>query len=145
MTTALKLPEDLAAMPMPDIDGEWKPFWEGTERRELLIQECTACRARQFYPRAICVACGGEPAWLKASGRGSIYTFTVTRQNLVPPFRAMTPYVLAMIDLDEGVRMMANVIDCDLEDVAIGQRVEVRFVPVQAGFTVPYWTLASSA
>ena len=139
MSRGLKLPDDLSALPVPDLEGEWKPFWDATARGELLIQECVSCRKRQFYPRAICTHCGGEPGWLIASGYGTVYTFSVVRQNLVPPFREMLPYVLAMVDLDEGVRMMTNITDCDLDDVAIGLPVEVHMRKATTGFWVPYW------
>ena len=139
MSGALILPDDLSSLPQPDVEGEWKPFWDATARGELLIQVCTSCQARQFYPRAICTHCGGEPKWLRASGYGTVYTFSVVRQNLVRPFKEMLPYVLAMVDLDEGVRMMTNLIDCDLRDVVIGLPVEVRMIEARPGFWVPYW------
>ena len=139
MSGGLTLPADLSALPAPDIEGEWKPFWDATARGELLIQECTACQRRQFYPRAVCTHCGGEPAWLTASGYGALYTFSVVRQNLVAPFKEMLPYVLAMVDLDEGVRMMTNITDCDLDDVVIGLPLEVHMVEAKTGLWVPYW------
>ncbi len=139
MSRALTLPDDLSSLPQPDLEGEWKPFWDATARGELLIQECTACGRRQFYPRAICTHCGGEPKWLTASGYGTLYTFSLVRQNLVQPFKAMLPYVLAMVDLDEGVRMMTNITDCDLDDVAIGMPLEVHMVEAKPGLWVPYW------
>ncbi len=139
MSGQLALPADLSSLPTPDVDGEWKPFWDATARGELLIQECASCRERQFYPRAICTHCGGEPRWLTASGRGTIYTFSIIQQNLVPPFEEMSPYVLAMIDLDEGVRMMSNITDCALEDIEIGLPVEVHMVEAKPGLSIPYW------
>lgn len=139
MSGELTLPDDLSSLPRPDVEGEWKPFWDATARGELLIQECASCHKRQFYPRAICTYCGAEPVWLKASGFGTVYTFSVIRQNLVQPFREMLPYVLAMVDLDEGVRMMTNITDCNLEDVAIGLPVEVHMIEARAGIWVPYW------
>ena len=74
-----------------------------------------------------------------ASGHGTIYTFSIIQQNLVPPFKEMSPYVLAMIDLDEGVRMMSNVTDCEIEEVAIGLPVEVHMVEAKPGLWIPYW------
>lgn len=139
MSERLALPDDLSSLPGPDVDGEWKPFWDATARGELLIQACAACHKRQFYPRAICTHCGGEPEWLTASGYGTIYTFSIIRQNLVPPFKEMSPYVLAMIDLAEGVRMMSNITDCELDEVAIGMPVEAYMVEAKAGLWIPYW------
>ena len=145
MSEKLTLAEDLSTLPKPDTEGEWKAFWDGTARGELLIQRCTACNKTQFYPRAICIHCGGEPDWLTASGHGTIHTFTIVRQNLSPPFKDMLPYVLAIIDLEEGVRMMTNVVECALADVAIGLPVEVHMVEVQGGLWIPYWRPRSSA
>ena len=131
--------KNLSLLPAPDIEGEWKPFWEGTARGELLIQRCTACHKTQFYPRAICTHCGGEPEYIAASGYGAVHTFSIVRQNLAPPFKDMLPYVLAMIDLEEGVRMMTNIIDCEIDDVAIGLPVEVHIIEAKEGLWIPYW------
>ena len=139
MDQQLQVPVDLAALPTPDVSGEWKPFWDAAAEGRLLIQTCPACGRRQFYPRAICTGCGGEPEWLEASGRGSLYTFSVVRQNLVRPFKDMLPYVLAMVDLEEGVRMLTNVVGCDFTDVKIGMPLEVTFVHAKDGLHLPYW------
>ena len=145
MSQMLDVPVDLAALPTPDVGGEWKPFWEGTAAGKLLIQQCPACRQRQFYPRAICTACGAEPEWLEASGRGTLYTFSIMRQNLVRPFKDMLPYVLAMVDLEEGVRMLTNIVGCEVEDVRIGMPLEVVFVQARDGVHLPYWRPAADA
>jgi uncharacterized OB-fold protein len=93
---------------------------------ELLIQECPGCGHRQHFPRGLCVRCGATPGWRAASGRGVIYSYTVVRQMGVPPFNEPVPYVVALIDLDEGPRLMGNVVDCEPEQVRIG-------APVSAG------------
>lgn len=139
MRDILKLPDNLSALPTPDTEGEWKEFWEGTARGKLLIQSCPACSHRQFYPRAICTKCGEEPEWMQASGKGTIHTFSIIRQNLVAPFKEMLPYALAMIDLNEGVRMMANITDCAVDDVDIGMSVEVYMKEAKPGLFIPYW------
>lgn len=139
MSVRLELPKDPFSLPKPDIGGEWQAFWSGTARGELLIQACTNCGHRQFYPRAICTACGEEPAWLKTEGVGTLHTFSVIRQNLVSPFKDMLPYVLAIVDLKEGVRMMSNIVDCDLEDVEIDMPLEVFMVSAGEELFIPYW------
>ncbi|MGE0383354.1 MAG: Zn-ribbon domain-containing OB-fold protein [Gammaproteobacteria bacterium] len=139
MGTPLRLPQDLSALPVPDVAGEWKPFWDAAAQGRLLLQECRACGHRQFYPRALCTKCGSEPGWLAASGQGTLYTYSVVRQNLVRPFKDMLPYALAMVDLAEGVRMMTNVVDCDLEDLHVGMPLELFFASAGTGLHIPYW------
>ena len=88
--------------------------------------------------------CGADTEWLEASGRGTVYTFTVIRQNGMRPFRSELPYVVAMIELDEGPRMMGNVTDCDPESVRIGQAVEVHFLKVADDVGIPVWRPAAA-
>ena len=115
-----------------------KPFWEAASRGELLIQRCPSGH-RQFYPRAVCRVCGSDPEWERASGRGTVHTFTVIRQNHARPFRDELPYVVAMVELDEGVRMMGNITDCAIDQVRIGMPVEVHMVQAEPGVGVPFW------
>ena len=128
---------DTATRPLPAVDDVSRPYWEAAARGELLIQECPACGHRQFYPRALCTACAATPEWRTASGRGTVYTYTVIRQNWSEPFRSMQPYIVAMIELEEGPRMMSNVTECPPEDIAIGMPVEVWFEPVEEGLAIP--------
>lgn len=139
MSERLQLPADISMLTKIDVSGEWKHFWEGTQQGKLWIQECPECGHRQFYPRNICTACGASPDWLEASGRGTLYTFSIVRQYLLPPFKDMLPYVTAMVDLEEGVRMLTNLVDCDLEAVKIGMPLQVKFVKARDDLTVPYW------
>ena len=90
-------------------------YWAGARARaSCSIQECPTAGHRQFYPRALCTACGGEPRVVdERSGRGTIHTFTVIRQYGMPPFRDELPYVVAMVELPEGPLIMGNVTDCD--------------------------------
>lgn len=114
--------------PLPRIDEESKGFWEACQRRELVVQRCGACGALRHYPRALCPNClSDQVEWLRCSGRGTVYTFTVTHQNQAPGFRDALPYVLAYVELEEGVRMLTNIVDCPPESVRIGMPVEVVF------------------
>ncbi len=125
---------DLPAKPAPVPNQETAAFWEACNRGELLIQECAACGARQFYPRSLCKACHApDPAWIAASGRGSVHTFTIVNRAPLPAFRADAPYVLALVDLAEGPRMMMNVIGCDPAEVRIGMPVRIVFEDRDAG------------
>jgi uncharacterized protein len=123
--------------PVPLPDNVSRSYWEAAGRGELLFQECPQCGQRQLYPRALCTACAGTPVWRTASGRGTVHTFTVIRQNWAEPFREMLPYIVAMVELAEGPRLMSNVTDCAPEDVHIGMPVEAWFLPVEDGVAVP--------
>jgi uncharacterized OB-fold protein len=108
--------EHVAAMtewvkPLPAPDGVSAPFWKAAAEGRLLIQRCPACGHRQFYPRALCTACGADPEWMEASGRGTVHTFTIVRQHGQRGFKEELPYVVAIIELEEGPRMMGNVGD----------------------------------
>ena len=120
---------DVTDRPVPQPDLVSAPFWEATLRGELLIQKCPACGHRQFYPRALCTACAATPEWEVASGKGVVHTFSVIRQNPAQPFKRWRPYTVAIVELDEGVRMMTELIGIAADDVTIGMEVEVAFVP----------------
>ncbi|MEV0128496.1 Zn-ribbon domain-containing OB-fold protein [Dactylosporangium sp. NPDC050688] len=125
--------------PVPLLDAATRPYWEATQRGELLVQECGTCGHRQFYPRSICVECGATPGWLTTAGRGTVHTFSVVRQSGAFPFNQWTPYAVAIVELDEGPRIMGNVVGCDVDDVHIGQRVEVEFVALNDEASLPFW------
>jgi uncharacterized OB-fold protein len=120
-----------------------REFFAAAAQGLLRIQRCPACGQRQFYPRQLCTACGGEPVWETASGRGVVHTFTIVRQNAMPPFKDELPYAVAMIELEEGVRMMGNVTDCPVEQVRIGLRVEAYAIECGDGLAVPFWRPAA--
>jgi len=131
--------------PLPAPDAAAAPFWQAAARGELIFQQCRRCGHRQHYPRALCTACGGDPAWQTASGRGRIHTFTVIRQYGGKPFRDELPYVVAIVELDEGVRMMGNVTGCDVAQVQIGMAVEAYAIVAAEGVGVPFWRPAAIA
>lgn len=111
----------LPAFPEPDSE----PFWTATAGHRLTYQVCTQCGQVVFYPRRHCTACtSGKLEWRDSAGRGAVYSFTVIRQHGHPFFRARVPYVVGMIDLDEGFRMIAE-IDADPGEVHVDQRVAV--------------------
>lgn len=113
---------------LPRQDAETAPYWDAARDGKLLIKECRGCGAPFFYPRAACPRCWSvQTAWREASGRGSVYTFTVVYQNDLPPFRDRLPYVVAIVELEEGVRMTSNVEGIAPEDVRCGMPVAVAF------------------
>ena len=124
--------------PVPRIDEESKGFWEACQRHELYLQRCGECGAFRYYPRALCPSClSDRTEWVRSSGTGTIYTFTVVYQNLAPGFRDELPYVLAYVELEEGVRMLTNIVGCPPEAVRIGMPVEVVFEDVTPAVTLP--------
>lgn len=126
--------------PLPSVSGETRPFWEACRKGELLIQRCDRCGEHQFYPRGICANCWTtDIRWVKARGRGTVWTFTVTHQNRTVGFADEAPYVLALVELEEGVRMFTNVIQCDPQAVTIGMAVEVSFVQATDQIHIPYF------
>ncbi|MBW2366761.1 MAG: Zn-ribbon domain-containing OB-fold protein [Deltaproteobacteria bacterium] len=124
--------------PLPAIQPWSRKFWEGTKQNKLLIQECKGCSEKIFYPRKTCPECwSSDLDWSEASGRGKIYTYTVTLGGVEKKFAGDLPYVLAYVDLEEGIRMMTRIVECDPEAVAIGMDVEVVFEAVTEDITLP--------
>jgi uncharacterized OB-fold protein len=115
--------------PVPDADTE--PYWEGIAGGQLRLQRCEACDAVVFYPRAVCPHCLGSPLrWFTAAGTGRVYSYTVAHRAF-GEFAGQAPFTVALIDLDEGVRMMARIVDADPGNVRIG--LPVRMVVRQIG------------
>jgi len=114
--------------PVPQPTPESQPYWDGCLRGELLYQHCASCGRAQFYPRSACASCGGTALeWLRSEGRGTLHAVTVVYRPPSAAFKLDVPYAVALVDLDEGFRMMANVLTADPERVAIGDRVAVTF------------------
>lgn len=124
--------------PLPQLDEESRGFWEAAARHDLYLQGCGACGRLRHPPRAVCPAClSSEVEWVRTSGRGTVYSFTVTHQNHAPGFRQRLPYVLAIVELDEGIRLMTNVVGCAPEAVRIGLAVEVEWDDVSPDISLP--------
>lgn len=105
--------------PAPAMNVETRPFWQATLRGELLLGRCRACGQAHWYPRRICPHCGkAEVDWVPAAGGGTVYSFSVMR-------RAQVPYAIAYVTLDEGVTMLTNLVECDFDALAVGQRVRL--------------------
>ncbi|MFQ5513516.1 MAG: Zn-ribbon domain-containing OB-fold protein [Myxococcota bacterium] len=124
--------------PRPALDWETRAFWEGCGRHELVLQRCRRCQAVQHRPRALCVSClSDEIEHFIASGRGQVYSFTITRQNQAPPFRDSLPYVLAYVELEEGVRLLTNIVGCEPGDVTIGMPVVADYLDLGGDLALP--------
>ncbi len=114
--------------PAPKPTSETVPFWEGCNRSELLFQKCRGCGHVQFYPRTRCTQCHGDAlTWERSEGRGTLHTFTVVHRAPTEAFKPDLPYVLALVDMAEGFRMMMNVVNCDPESIQIGTPVSITF------------------
>lgn len=104
-------------------DPETLPFWQAARDGRLLLRRCRDCAQMHWFPRSICPFCWSDRTdWQPASGRGTIYSWTVLRRNA-------TPHAVAYVELEEGPRMLTNIVECDLDTLAIGQDVRVVFVP----------------
>jgi uncharacterized OB-fold protein len=126
--------------PLPDRDSAVDDqFWAAASEGRLLVQECADCERRQFFPREWCQFCGsGAVEWLESEGTGRVHTYTVIRRATeLPAFAEDVPYVLAYVELEEGVRLCSNVAGCAPEEVEVGMPVEVTFDHVSADLALP--------
>jgi uncharacterized OB-fold protein len=124
--------------PLPLVDEENRWFWEACARHELVLQRCGQCGELRFYPRALCPLClSSKTEYVRASGRGTVYTFTVTHQNQAPGFRDELPYVMAYVELAEGPRLLTNVVGVAPDEVKIGMPVQVVFEDVDEELAIP--------
>lgn len=127
--------------PIPEITPESEPFWTACADNRLLLSECTDCGLIFYYPRSFCPDCfSDDVSWHEADGTGAIHSYTVARQLANWP-KAYRPVVIAYVELDEGPRMLTNIVDCDLDTIEIGDRVEVQFEDVEdQDIAVPVFT-----
>jgi uncharacterized OB-fold protein len=124
--------------PLPAIDEDGAPYWEACRQGRLTAQRCAACGHLRWPPSVLCPRCLAlEHAWVTLSGRGTIYSFIVVHRPQHPAFFADAPYNVAIVELEEGIRLHTNVLDCANEDLRIGLPVEVVFVKVNDEVTLP--------
>jgi uncharacterized OB-fold protein len=123
----------------PPVTPTTEPFWEATRHHRFLLQWCTECQQAIFFPREVCPRCtGGTLEWRSSAGRGTVYTFTVEHHPQNPSLTA--PYTIALIDLDEGVRMMSNVVGCPADEVEVGMPVVIAWEELSDGRNLPQFT-----
>lgn len=125
------------ALPQPDHAS--RHYWQSAAEGRLVLQRCTTCQQFQFYPRSLCASCAGETEWVDASGRGTLHTYTIIRQNRSKAFAALSPYAVGIVDLDEGVRMMSNIVDCDVDALSVGMPLEVLILRAADDVGLPFW------
>ena len=123
--------------PLPAPTRDTAPFWEATRRGELVLQRCVACGRFRHYPRPMCPAClSPEHRWERASGRGTVWTWTIVRGPTLPAFEAKLPYSVVDVLLDEGVHFVSEVLDCAPEELRAGMEVEAVLVPASDTITL---------
>jgi uncharacterized OB-fold protein len=125
-------------LPRPEQPDLTQPFWDAAKRHSLVIPHCRRCEQYFWYPREVCPEClETDWEWMPVSGRGRLFTYTVVRQPLLPAFAEDVPYAYAVVQLEEGVRMVSNVVECDIPDaLRVGMPLEAVYDDV-----TPEWTL----
>jgi uncharacterized OB-fold protein len=115
--------------PAPLVGAEAQPFWQGALRGKLMLPRCCRCSFVIWYPRQFCPECGHDCVdWFEASGRGTIYSATAVRRG-EGAYREVAEYVLALVELEEGPRVLTNIVDCEPAHLQIGQPVQALFCP----------------
>ena len=139
MTDASHAMTDAAyAKPIPDITADTKPYWDGLKAGRLMLQSCADCGRVRHYPRPVCDACWSmRVAWVAASGRATVHSWTVTHHPFHPGFKPDLPYALATVDLEEGVRLNAQIRGIDPASLRIGLAVRVGFERATNNLTLP--------
>ncbi|HVX18241.1 MAG TPA: OB-fold domain-containing protein [Acidimicrobiales bacterium] len=130
------------ARPEPPTSATTAPFWDATREQRLTVQWCRTCAEPFWYPRDFCPGClGTDLEWRPSAGTGRVYAVTVEHRPQDPRLADRAPYAVALIDLDDGIRMMANVVEVDPASVAVGASVAVTWEPLPDGRNLPMFTL----
>ena len=128
---------DVTVKPLPTPTPESAPYWEGLRAGRLLMQRCASCERLQFYPRPLCRHCTGtDLGWAEMAGTGKIYSFTVIHRAPFEAFKADVPYAYAVVELDEGPRVVATIETDDLDALAVDQPVTAVFDAVTDSVTL---------
>ena len=123
---------------LPTPDNATRPFWDAAREGRFLVKRCRACERAHYYPRPFCPHCWSDDVeWEEASGRASLYTWSVVHQNDLPPWPERVPYVAAVVDLEEGPRAMTNVVDCQFESLRVDLPLQVAFRDAADEVTLP--------
>jgi uncharacterized OB-fold protein len=130
--------QDEYKLPLPRTRGPAAEFYKFCKAHELRFQRCTDCGTWRHIPRDMCAKCGSfNFEWARSSGRGTVFSWTTVTQPMLPQFAPLVPYAPAVIELDEGVRMVSWVTDVKPDDLALGMPVEVVFDDVTPEVTLP--------
>jgi len=119
-----------SSKPLPQPSRLSLPFWEGARHSEIRAQQCRACGHVEHPPRPLCTACwSGDLEWIACGLEGEVYSYTVCHWATMPEFKGETPYMIAIVELANGVRLTSNVVDCALDEIAVGLKVRAVFEP----------------
>jgi uncharacterized OB-fold protein len=125
-------------LPAPQFSPDAGPYWDAAKEDRFVLQQCRDCKKHRFIPSHLCTSCGSDNTdWVEASGKGTIHSLSTVHRGPTPEFRAHTPYIVALIDLIEGPRMMTNLVGQDASDLKIGDAVQMCFEERQGGSKVP--------
>ena len=123
-------------IPVPTLHPDNEGYWEGVKRQELLLQQCKGCGNRLHPPRPMCPKCRSlDTEWIPSKGKGTVHSWVVYRESPHPGFKA--PYAVVLVELEEGVRVVSNLVDVAPEEVSIGMPVEVVFDEVTEEVVLP--------
>jgi uncharacterized OB-fold protein len=126
--------------PLPKPSAWSKPFWDGAREGKLVLKRCKSCGHIDHPPYLFCTECSSEESeWMEAAGKASLYAYAVNTYGVPFPFMEDLPYVLAMVDLPEGPRMISNVVQCDPAELKNGMELEVVFEKASDEITLPKW------
>jgi uncharacterized protein len=124
--------------PVPEPTPDSKPHWDGLRQGRFLVQRCTSCGQLRHYPRPLCSGCFSfDHEWVPLTGHGTVHSWTVCHHAFLPAFKAKTPYIVAIADLAEGVRVNLALVGVPEEEVKIGLPVQIRYQPVTETVTLP--------
>ena len=127
---------------MPTPTRESQPYWDGLREGKLMLQHCASCGKVRHYPRPVCPHCFSmESRWEEAPATGKIHTWTVCHHPFNFFFKAGAPYIVALVDMDGGVRINAPLRGTPAARLRIGQRVRLQFEPVSKDVTLPYFVV----
>lgn len=127
----------LKGMPLPQPDLDTQPFWDGCQEGTFLVPRCRSCRATRWPPGPMCPECqSSETEWIESSGRGTVYSWVVATHPVHEVLVDQVPYVVGLIELEEGVRVVGNVEGYPPDEVEAGMLVELFFEEVE-GIRVP--------
>lgn len=131
---------------IPLANADTKPFWDGCAREEFLLQRCAGCQGYRHPPSPICPTCLGDRFdWVPAAGHGTVYSFTVVREQRASGWDAMVPYVLTVVELAEGPHVLTNLVGIAPEDVRIGMAVKLTFAELDGSTKLPLFAPAGTA
>jgi uncharacterized OB-fold protein len=133
-------------LPPPELNADSRAYWDAARDRRLVVRQCRACGERHFMPRSQCPACWSDQLeWIDCSGLGTVYSMSIVHRAPTAHFASIAPYVIALIDLDEGPRMFANVVGTGALETSIGDRVKVTFESRGDGALIPQFARLDGA